>query len=81
MDLAWIGSGQDYLIYDVLTPPIGALSQACHQLATHIQTLFGPWLNNARYMPDAMRSSDKYRGYRHPFLFGIHYLGGVGGRS
>lgn len=24
--------------------------------------------------------SDHYRGYRHPFLFGIHYLGGVGGK-
>ena len=29
-------------------------------------------------MPNAL-PADHHKGYRHPFLFGIHYLGGVGG--
>ena len=31
-------------------------------------------------MPNLL-SRDQYGGYRHPFLVGTHYLGGVGGDS
>lgn len=26
-----------------------------------------------------MSLQDQFRGYRHPFVFGVHYLGGIGG--
>ncbi|KAG6841735.1 hypothetical protein C0991_007621 [Blastosporella zonata] len=29
-------------------------------------------------MPDSVRVRDQFRGYRHPFVFGIHFLGGIG---
>lgn len=32
-------------------------------------------------MPYTHALRDFNRGYRHPFLFGIHYLGGVGGQE